>query len=417
MTGLLGRLVRARNETVERLSSPEWPTFGRPRSGLTISRGAAMRTAAVTACIRFRAETIGMLPIDEIEYDGEARKSVEPSPWIERPNPEMTSFDLFERTSASIDTDGNAFWWTERDRLKRVREVWPLPPAEVGVFRNKDGEKRLRIDNQEYGTDRIVHIPGFTLPGRLRGLSPIEQHAAAIGLAAAAEEYGGAFFANGAVMSGVIESPQDPGDVAVKRMQTSFERDHRGLRNAHRPGFLFGGAKWVQLTIPNDAAQFLETRKYQIAEIARIFRVPLHKIGDLERATFSNIEHQAIEWVTDGVMPYTTRIERAVVAAGLLDRGHRLKFNLAGLLRGDTPSRFAAYAVGRQWGWLSVDDIRALEDLNPLPDGAGQVYLEPLNMVPAGSQRDEASAQALMAAGVDVRLIKALTGVTPQEAP
>jgi HK97 family phage portal protein len=237
-------------------------------------------------------------------------------------------------------------------------------------------------------------------------------------LALAAEEYGESFFRNGATMSGVIEAERDPGEPAVARMRASFARDHQGLRNSHKPGFLFG-AKWTPLSIPNDAAQFLETRKYQLGEIARIFRVPPHKIGDLDRATFSNIEHQAIEWVTDGVIPTTARIEAAVLAAGILDVGQHLRFNFSGLLRGDTVSRYAAYAVGRQWGWLSVDDIRALEDQNPLPDGRGQVYLEPMNMTPVG-QEDElkipeqvSAAAALVAAGYDPAAALTVVGLDP----
>jgi HK97 family phage portal protein len=399
---------------------------GMSRTGVNVSRESAMRHAAVWACVRLRGETVGALPVDVVEYHGTTREQVEHPPWLQRPNPETTRFELMERTTASIDTDGNAFWYFERDRLKRVQEVWPLPPSGVQVYRdppnpqqpNKPRPKLFRVDNDEYTSDDILHIPGFTLPGRLRGLSPIEQHASSIGLALAAEEYGESFFRNGATMSGVIEAERDPGEDAVRRMRASFARDHQGLRNSHKPGFLFG-AKWTPLSIPNDAAQFLETRKYQLGEIARIFRVPPHKIGDLDRATFSNIEHQAIEWVTDGVIPTTARIEAAVLAAGILDVGQHLRFNFSGLLRGDTVSRYAAYAVGRQWGWLSVDDIRALEDQNPLPDGRGQVYLEPMNMTPVG-QEDElkipeqvSAAAALVAAGYDPAAALTVVGLDP----
>lgn len=382
--------------------------------GLTpMSRTRAMQLATVWACIKIRAETIGALPAGIVEYRGDTRIPKESPTWLQRPNPETTRFELFERTSASIDADGNAFWFKQRDRLGRVMEVWLLSPNRVEVGR-EDGRKVFRIDNEDFGGDEVLHIPGFSLPGRLRGMNPIDQHRHALGLAVAAEEYGEAFFRNGAVMSGVIEHPNDPGEDGAKRMQDSFARDHSGVRRAHKPGVLFGGAKWVQLTIPNDNAQFLETRKYQRNEICSIYRVPPHKVGDLERATFSNIEHQSIEWVTDGVMPTTVRIESAVLADGsLLDRGDHLKINLAGLVRGDIASRYAAYAVGRQWGWLSADDIRALEDMNPLPDGIGQTYLEPLNMVPAGERPavdQPAVARALLAAGVDRSLIAAATG-------
>lgn len=374
---------------------------GKPFTGFQITRDRSLQMAAVFACIRLRAETIGALPVGVVRYDGERRHPVAEPVWMRRPNPELSRFELFERTSSSIDVDGNAFWYKVRNRLGQVVEVWPLAPASVTVFRDPDvqsptfNERRFRYGTDVFGPDKVLHIPGFTLAGKMRGLSPIAEHAHAIGLALAAEEFGERYFSNGSIMSGIIQSPGDPGKEVADRMRDSFERDHRGVRNSHRPGFLFGGATWQQLSIPNDAAQFLETRKYQVTEIARIFRVPPHKIGDLERATFSNIEHQAIEWVQDGVLPYTTRIEHAVAADGdLLDAEQRLRFNFAGLLRGDTKTMYEAFAIARQWGWLNVDDIRALLDLNPLPDGQGQTYLEPLNMVAAGSAptAEEASA-------------------------
>lgn len=399
------------------------PSFFQGRS--TVSRDRAMRITTVWACIKIRAETIGALPVGVVEYDGRTRIPKDPPAWLQKPNPETTRFELFERTSASIDADGNAYWYLERDRLGRVQEVWVIPPAAVEPYREEPkrkgdppGPKRFKIDSEEYGPDKILHIPGFTLPGRLRGMNPIEQHAHALGLAASAEEYGEAFFHNDATMRVVISHPNDPGREGAKRMQETFARDHGGLRNAHKPGVLFGGATVQQLTIPNDQAQFIETRGYQRVEICAIFRVPPHKVQVLDRATFSNIEHQGIEWATDGIMPTTSRIEAAVLSAGLLDTGEHLKFNLKGLLRGDTVTRFAAYAVARQWGWMSADDIRELEDENPLPDGIGQTYLEPLNMVPAGERpaTDDLVSKALITAGLTPEAIEAITHPkVPQE--
>jgi HK97 family phage portal protein len=374
--------TKSRPSTVELFTNTTTPWFGsRSRTGISVDTERGMRHAAVWACIRLRAETIGMLPVDVVSYDGPNRIVADDPVWLQKPNPDMTRFQLFELTSVSLDTDGNAFWWIDRDRLGRVTEVWPLPPREVSIYRDeKTAEKYFTIKGDRYSANTILHIPGFTLPGRLRGLSPIEQHMHALGLAIAAEQYGEAFFGNGAVMSGLIKFKADPGSEVVRRIQDGFAADHQGLENAHRPGALFGDADWVQLSIPNDAAQFLETRKYQTGEIARIWRVPPHKIGDLERATFSNIEHQGIEWVTDGVMPYTTRMEAAIRHAGLLERDQQLRFKFNGLVRGDIKSRYEAYAIGRQWGWLSADKIMELEDENPLPNGQGEHYLEPLNM-------------------------------------
>lgn len=405
---LLRKLVNVRAETVEQFTTltSRTPYYGSLNGvSLNVDRDRAMRLTTVWACVKIRAETIGALPVDVVERAGATRIQKDLPTWLQRPNPETTRFELFELTSASLDTDGNAFWYFERDRLGRVGEVWALSPTAVQVFRDPPsrkgeppGPKRFRIGSEVLGPENILHIPGFKLPGQLRGMSPLDQHRHALSLSAAAEEYGEAFFANGAVMSGVIEHPNDPGRDGAKRMQETFAKDHAGLGHAHKPGVLFGGAKWVQLTIPNEAAQFLETRRYQREDICAIYRVPPHKVQILDRATFSNIEHQGIEWATDGIMPTTTRIESAVLASGLLDQGDHLKFKLQGMMRGDTLARYASYAIARQWGWLSANDIRELEDENPLPDGMGETYLEPLNMVPAGTPREEPVARALASA-------------------
>lgn len=378
--------------TVEPFTNLDPPRIGhRSRTGVSVTAARAMQHAAVWACVRARAEDVAKCPARVVEYQGKERIRRDAPPWLERPNPETTSFELFERTTASIDTDGNGFWHVSKDRLGRVAEVWPLPPADVMVWRERPtrgqrtvSPKRFTYGGEDFGLDQVVHFSGFSLAGRLRGLNPIQQHMHTIGLSVAAEEYGEAFFGNGATMSGIVKLPSGavPDLEKVQEMQDGLARDHQGLDNAWRPGVLYGGAEWVQLTIPNDAAQFLETRKYQLADIARIYRTPSHKINDLEHATFSNIEHQAIEWVVDGILPTVTRLEAQVVAAGLLEQGHRLKFNLGALLRGDTKTRYEAYAMGIQWGWLCPDDVRELEDLNPLPDGVGSTYLRPLNMTP-----------------------------------
>lgn len=382
-------LVKAFTE-VESFSNLNPPRmWGQSRSGVDVTPSRAMRHAAVWACVRARAEDVAKCPVRVVEYQGSTRLRRETPAWIQKPNAELTSFELFELTTSSLDTDGNAFWHVSWDRLGRVGEVWPLPPDQVQVWRDppKAGQvgvnpKRFTYAGDDYDLGTIVHIKGFSLPGRLRGLNPIQQHMHSIGLSIAAEEFGEQFFSNGATPSGIVTMPGMPEREKVAEMQAGLARDMQGLDNASKPGVLYGGATWTQLTIPNDAAQFLETRKFQLADIARIYRVPSHKINDLEHATFSNIEHQSIEWVTDGILPTVSRIEAQVVAAGLLDQGHHLKFNLGALLRGDMKTRYESYAIGTTNGWLSADDVRELEDLNPLPDGIGGSYMRPLNLTP-----------------------------------
>lgn len=394
------------------------PFFWRGASGVRVGRERAMRISTVWSCVTVKAEDIGSLPVKVVEQQGRNRVPKALPTWLQKPNPELTRFGLFEQTSACLDLDGNAYWFLVRDLLGRVQEVWVLPPSQVQPYRDPPkvkggppGPKRFWIGAEDYGMDEVLHVPGFTLPGHLRGLNPIEHHAHTLGLAAAAEEYGEAFFGNAATQNGLMKFKADPGPVAARRMQESFAKDHTGLHNAHKPGILFGDVEWVPLTIPNDAAQFLETRKYQRTEICGIYRVPPHKIGDLERATFSNIEQQEINYAVDGLQPRTSRIEAAVFSAGILDEPtDQLRFAYQGRLRGDTTARYAAYAIARQWGWLSVDDIRDLEDLSPLPDGAGGNYLEPLNMRVVGDEQAAADvvpvskllqAKSLLDSGLD----------------
>lgn len=398
----LGRAVRqVRNAwqwtydppTVETLTSASPSNTSRVGTA-TSERG--LQLTVSYACVRLRAETIAGLPMHAVEYDGAKREIRDPSPWMERPNAETSPFELIEAWVGSIDVDGNAFSWVDLDNLGRVAEIWPLDPTKCAVKRDPSkaavnrNPRRYEIDGQAVPElnvaakrSGIMHIKGFGGAARLRGINPVQWHMHALGLAIAAEEYGESFFVNGTVMQGVIETPGNPPIPKLREMRDSFAESHAGPRNAHKPGFLFGGAQWKQMQLPNDQAQFLETRRFQAEEVCRIWRVPPHKVGILDRATFSNIEHQGIEWANDGVAPYTQRITSAVLAYGLMPMGQRLKFNLAGLSRGDLKAQAEAYAIGRQWGWYSVNDVLRKLDENDIGE-KGDVYLQPLNMIPAG---------------------------------
>lgn len=389
----MSKLRRFRNswsgvETFTNVSGPSRHSL-KIRTGVDVSNDRAMAHAAVWACVRNRAEDVAKMPVRVVEYDGPVRLRRDAPPWLVRPNPETSTYELFERTMASVDMDGNAFWHVTRNKMGKVTEVWVLPPSAVSVYRDAPvrgqttiSPKRFTYAGTDYSLDEVVHFTGFSVAGRLRGLNPIQQHMHSIGLSIAAEEFGEAFFGNGATMSGIVEMPGMPERQDVSDMQEGLARDQQGIDNAWKPGVLWGGAKWVQLSIPNDAAQFLETRKYQLADIARIWRMPSHKINDLEHATFSNIEHQSIEYVTDALLPAISRLEATILGAGLLDQGQHLKFNPAVLLRGDTKTRYESYAIAITNGWLSPDDVRELEDLNPLPDDIGGQYLRQLNLTP-----------------------------------
>jgi len=227
----------------------------------------------------------------------------------------------------------------------------------------------------------VLHIPGLGFDG-LVGYSPIAMAKNAIGMALATEEYGARFFANGANPGGVLEHPGVIKD--VQRVKDSWNAAYQGSGNAHRVAVLEEGMKFQAIGIPPEQAQFLETRKFQIDEIARIFRVPPHMVGDLEKSSFSNIEQQSLEFVKYTLDPWVVRWEQSLCQALLLPSEKNdlfIRFNLDGLLRGDYASRMTGYATGRQNGWLSANDIRELEDMNRIPASeGGDLYLINGNM-------------------------------------
>lgn len=263
--------------------------------------------------------------------------------------------------------------------------LYPLMPDKMTVERTEKGELFYLYskDGISYPlrSDEVLHIPGLGFDG-LVGYSPIAMAKNAIGMAIATEEYGAKFFANGANPGGVLEHPgvvKDP-----SKIRESWNAVYQGSGNAHRVAVLEEGMKFQSIGIPPEQAQFLETRKFQLNEIARIFRIPPHMVGDLEKSSFSNIEQQSLEFVMYTLDPWVIRWEQAIQRALLSTdekKKYFVKFNVNGLLRGDYQSRMQGYAVGRQNGWLSADDIRELEDMNKLPDGIGERYLVNGNMV------------------------------------
>jgi HK97 family phage portal protein len=364
-------------------------------SGVHVTSETAMRSSAVYACVRVLAESVASLPLPLYRRAGDrGRERAVNHPLYallhDTPNPEMTSFELRETLMYHLALWGNAYCKIESDGAGRVTGLWPLLPGQMEVKRTPSGalEYGYRLPNgtvTKLSPDNILHIRGLSSNG-IVGLSPISLARQSIGLALATEEYGARFFSNNAQPGVVLEHPGKLGDDAYDRLRTSWTETHSGLANAHRVAILEEGMKLEKVSIPPNDAQFLETRKFQATEIARIFRVPPHLIADLDKATFSNIEQQSLEFVVYSLRPWLVRIEQAISRALLTDaerRAYYWEFLVDGLLRGDTASRYQAYAVGRQWGWLSVNDVRERENMNPV-DG-GDAYLEPLNMSEVGA--------------------------------
>lgn len=373
--------------------------FGRTTSGKPVNETTAMQTTAVYACVRILSEAVASLPIHLYRYkEGGGKEKVTDHSLYQllhnEPNTEMTSFVFRETLMSHLLIWGNAYAQIIRDGAGRVLALYPLLPNKVDVQRDEKGEmyyvyNRSSEENpnfKEYGSiilkkEDVLHIPGLGFDG-LIGYSPIAMAKNAIGMTLACEEYGASFFANGANPGGVLEHPgvlKDPG-----KIRESWNAVYRGTNNAHKIAVLEEGMKYQQIGIPPEEAQFLETRKFQINEIARLYRIPPHMIGDLEKSSFSNIEQQSLEFVKYTLDPWVIRWEQSLQKALLLpgEKGkYFIKLNVDGLLRGDYASRMQGYSIGRQNGWYSTNDIREMEDLNPLSDEeGGNLYLINGNM-------------------------------------
>jgi HK97 family phage portal protein len=363
--------------------------FGASSSGKAVNEKTALQTTAVYACVRILAETIALLPLHTYRTspNGKEKAANHPLYYLlhSEPNPEMTSFVFRETLMGHLLLWGNAYAQIIRNGRGTVMALYPLLPNKMLVNRTDQGilYYQYEKDGQTYflGSQDVLHIPGLGFDG-LIGYSPIGMAKNAIGMAIATEEYGAKFFVNGANPGGVLEHPGVVKDPA--RVRDSWNAVYQGSGNAHRVAVLEEGMKFQSIGIPPEQAQFLETRKFQLNEIARIFRIPPHMIGDLEKSSFSNIEQQSLEFVMYTLDPWVVRWEQAMQRA-LFSEGEKrqyfVKFNVDGLLRGDYQSRMNGYAVGRQNGWLSSNDIRELENLNRIStEEGGDLYLINGNM-------------------------------------
>jgi len=365
-------------------------------AGVPVSRETAARLVAVYACVRLRAETISGLPAGVFRRRGDERERVEPGPeWLRQPNNETTWFEFIERVNTSLDFDGNAFVLIAgRDRLGFARELWTLHPDEIQIRREKEGlvyvwggsERLSRFDGVFNPLGDVLHIKNVSW-GSDRAPSPIGVARQAIGLGIAIEKFGARFFGGGQQLSGVIELPATSPELAqefAEQIREYWQSTYGGSDRSHLPGILTGGAKWTPISINPEEAQFLETRKFQVAEIARLYGIPPHMIGDVERSTSwgSGIEQQSIGFVQFAIGPRLSRLEAAFDQ--LTPRGQFIKWNVNGLLRGDARSRAEFYAKGIQWGYLLRSDARRFEDL-PQVEGLDRPLI-PANMIVLGEK-------------------------------
>ena len=398
--GIFSGLFKSRDKPKDSTAGSRYTFYmGGTTSGKTVTERSAMQMTAVYSCVRILAEAIAGLPLHVYRYkdDGGKEKAIDHSLYLllhDEPNPEMSSFVFRETLMTHLLLWGNAYAQIIRNGKDEVIALYPLMPNKMSVERDDSGQlyyQYLRSVDEVGGKSEpvilqprdVLHIPGLGFDG-LVGYSPIAMAKNAIGLAIATEEYGAKFFANGAAPSGVLEHPgtiKDP-----QRVREAWQSQFGGSQNSGKIAVLEEGMKYTPISISPEQAQFLETRKFQINEIARIFRVPPHMVGDLEKSSFSNIEQQSLEFVKYTLDPWVVRWEQSMQRRLLSpDEKNKyfVKFNLEGLLRGDYQSRMNGYATARQNGWMSANDIRELENLDRIPaEAGGDLYLINGNMLP-----------------------------------
>jgi HK97 family phage portal protein len=378
--GILKGLFHPRDKPKNRVGGGWSFLFGATPSGKAVNERTAMQTSAVYACVRILAESVAGLPIHVCERNADGGKATKPGHPLYRllhdaPNDEMTSFVFRETLMTHLLLWGNAYAQIIRDGRGYPAALYPLLPDRMSIDRNDAGALVYTYQSDKgavkLSRENVLHIPGLGFDG-LIGYSPIAMAKNAVGMSIATEEYGAMFFANGANPGGVLEHPGTVKD--IQRVKDSWNAGYQGSGNAHKIALLEEGMKFHQVGIPPEQAQFLETRKFQINEIARIFRVPPHMVGDLEKSSFSNIEQQSLEFVKYTLDPWVVRWEQSLHQSLILPSErttHFIKFNLDGLLRGDYQSRMQGYSIGIQNGFLSVNDVRGWEDMNLLADEEG----------------------------------------------
>lgn len=361
-------------------------------SGLNVTPETAMRQAAVYGCVKVLAEDVAQLPLilykrtNKGGREGRERATAHPLYNLLKlkPNGFMTSLNFREMLTAHNAMRGNSY--AEIIRFgNTVKSLIPLHPDRVTAECSDNWEITYKIKNNN-GAERIIqranmlHVCGLTLNG-YSGVSPITYARETIGLSMATEKYGAQLFKNGAKMGGLLMYPGKfkSADTGAK-VAESFDNASSG-ENSHKTVLLEEGMKWEKVTMTSDDAQFLETRKFQIPEIARFFRMPLHKIQEMERATFSNIEQQSLDYVISTLGPWLCRWEQALNMALLTDKEqieYYFEFNVDGLLRGDIKSRYEAHARGILTGFLNRNEVRAMENRDAV-EGLDE-FLTPLNM-------------------------------------
>jgi len=389
---------RAINQYVEPLI-PGRPAYSSV-SGIDVNADSAIRMSTVYACVRLLGDTISSLPLGAYVRRGRNRISYsavygETPAWVNRPNPEASRLEFFEQVLASLNLHGNAYILTVRDDMGDIFELYCLHPDDVRIERLAINEPIIYKMRDAYGNfsriltkNDLVHIPMFRLPGSLYGLGPISAARLTVGAAMAADTYAASYFGNAANPGGVIQVPGELTEEQAMDIGRDWNVTHTGPYRAGKIGILSGGAEFKPLTLNASDSQLLESRRFNVEDIARLFRVPISLLGHpvAGAMSFASVEAQNLSFVQHSLRPLLERLEQALSAL-LPEPDGFIKFNLDALLRGTTIERFDAYTKGLREGFLSLNDVRATEDLSPLGE-AGDQYRVPLQNIDAADAKD-----------------------------
>jgi HK97 family phage portal protein len=394
--GIIDRLAPVRAEATTLRSPATWfleALFGRESSsGVRVSEATALNLSPYYCGVLMISGTVGSLPCNVYKRDGKKRDvwDQHPAHWLlhNEPNPEMTAMSLRQSWVMHAIARGNAYGEIVWDRRGQPAAIWPLLPHMTRPLRDDTGQLWYEVrpwdkEVRYLRPENVLHIPGLGYDG-IMGYGLIQVARDAIGLHTSQDAYAAKYFQQGGNVSGVIEVPTVLQDAAFQRLKKEIAEKFSGLTNAHRIAILEAGMKFNALNPTHEQTQLVESRKFSVQEWARWLNMPPHKLKDMSEATFSNIEHQNIEWVVDTIRPWLVRFEQEFNRKLFFKQTlFYTKHVVEGLLRGDLKARFDAYAVARNWGWMSADDVLELEDRNPLPGKQGQMYLVPANMMPA----------------------------------
>lgn len=373
-----------------------------PNLNQSVDQETAMKYSAVSSCIRVRGETFASVPVMLYKKIEDGREAVTTETIYDvlhyQPNDEMAPFGFKETMMANFDMNGNTI--CERLVNRNGELVGLYPYNNVKIDRDPTTKKLIYVVNEGNPSeqkilkrDQVLHVPNLSFDG-VFGLSPIGYAAQSIALGLSYESFGVHFYKNSMNPSGALEYESELGEKAFERLKGDLKKNHQGLANTGAPLILEGGGKWKQITINPIDAQLIESKYFSIEDICRIYRVPQHLVNKLDHATFDNIEYQSLEFVMYTMLPIFKRFEDNINMQLLTPeqrkKGLYIEFKIDGLLRGDAKSRAEAYAIGRQWGWLSVNDIRKLENMPPVENG--DIYLQPMNYIEAGKEQDQNTA-------------------------